>query len=229
MQVKLHFEKVEAEREAAAIGHLRSMLPKLAEKTLALALGDCKMDVERSLMLLRQFQAENFEHLANLHRKRAREGADEEQDDTHAASSGAESDRSEGSPRARKHKRSDKDKKDKKHKRKSKKEKKKSKRSKRQESPEREARSQFGAHGIIRESDYAIKKPEFLAWAAEHKEIDVESLTRCAHIQCGSVPTLCRLACIRAPLGDTAVVIVDTEKVAQRSTTFDVPFHLPAT
>lgn len=46
-------------------------------------------------------------------------------------------------------------------------------------SPEaRPERLEFGSYGILRESDYPAKRPEFAAWASEVKRIDIESLPR---------------------------------------------------
>lgn len=43
----------------------------------------------------------------------------------------------------------------------------------------RPGRLEFGSYGVMRESDYQLKRPEFTAWASEIKHIDIESLPRC--------------------------------------------------
>lgn len=81
-----------------------------------------------------------------------------------------------------KHAKSSKDKKEKKDK--SKKDKHKKDKSKKRERAEdrspdgRPSRLEFGSYGIIRESDYHLKRPEFASWASEIKHIDIEALPR---------------------------------------------------
>ena len=180
MQVQQHHAALQQEKETAGIQKLQASLPKLCRPVLALALQDCEFDAERALLMLRQFQSDTFDSLRDINRRRKRLEA-------HTARRAPPDDASDsgdsGSPRRKrsrsshkhsKHKKSGKHKrhKDKHHKR------------RRRRSPrsgsEDDGALEFGAFGIIRESDYALKKPEFAAWATEVKHIDIESLPRCA-------------------------------------------------
>ena len=196
VQVKLHYEKIEAEREEQALGKLQASVPRLSKRVLALALHDCRMDVDRALMLLRQFQADHFEDLESIMHKRklsvhdkpnkhdAVELASLERDEVsdprdedgrrhkHSKSKKESRKESKNESKRSKHKDSKKD---------SRKDSKKDKKRRREDdSDEDGARASFGAWGIIRESDYTAKRAEFLAWATEVKHIDVEGLPRCA-------------------------------------------------
>jgi hypothetical protein len=192
LQVQQHHEKLQQERENAGIQKLQASLPKLCHPVLALALQDCGFDADRALLMLRQFQSDKFDNLALINRKRKR---------LQSLARGFSPDSSEGTasegpgntPRKHLHKHrkaskqsSKKDKKASKHKSKHKhkgkhrsREKHKRRRRYSTSDSEGEGPLEFGAFGIIRESDYALKKPEFSAWASEVKHIDIESLPRC--------------------------------------------------
>jgi hypothetical protein len=70
LQVKKHHEKMQAEKEAAGIAKLQAALPKLSRAVLAFALQDCSTDAEKALLVLRQFQSDAFDQLAEIQRKR---------------------------------------------------------------------------------------------------------------------------------------------------------------
>lgn len=70
MQVKKHHEKLQSEKEAAGIAKLQAALPKLSRAVLAFALQDCSTDAEKALLVLRQFQTDAFNELAEIQRKR---------------------------------------------------------------------------------------------------------------------------------------------------------------
>lgn len=202
MQVKKHHDKLQAEKEAAGIAKLQSTLPKLSKPVLAYALQDCQLDAERALLVLRQFQSEAFDELSAIHRRRkdlrAHASSRSKRRVSASPASGSDSESSEDRrhdrSRKSKHKKSSKHSSEKRKKDKHKKHKhKKEKRSKRSrhsprphaddESPSKHGRAlEFGSFGIIRESDYSAKRPEFAAWASEVKQIDIESLPRCADL-----------------------------------------------
>ena len=187
LQVKQHHDMLQQEREEAGIAKLQASLPKLCRPVLAMALKDCQFDAELALLMLRQFQSDAFDELATIHRKRRRIEAESSSKhrDERAADSDNDSDRQHKRSRDKsKHKKSSKrkDDKDKKSKHKHKR-----KRSHRSRSPALDSGSEegpleFGSFGIIREGDYALKKPEFAAWATEIKHIDIESLPKCAPV-----------------------------------------------
>jgi hypothetical protein len=70
VQVKKHHDKMQAEKEAAGIAKLQADLPKLSRAVLAYALQDCVTDAEKALLMLRQFQSDTFDELAEIQRKR---------------------------------------------------------------------------------------------------------------------------------------------------------------
>jgi hypothetical protein len=192
VQVKKHHDKLQAEKEAAGIAKLHSAMPKLSRAVLAYALQDCAVDADKALLVLRQFQSEAFEKLADVQRKRRKLRAKLER------GSSPESSQTSGSSHEHRDKRSKRKSKSK-HKHKSKsgkhktendstrskekkdRHKKRRKRARsREHSPSTEDRPlEFGSFGILRESDYHAKRPEFAAWASEVKHIDIEALSRC--------------------------------------------------
>ena len=186
MQVKQHHEKLQQEREEAGIHKLQASLPKLCRPVLAMALKDCQFDADRALLMLRQFQSDMFDDLAVIHRKRKRleasakhhraehdsDSGDDRKRRRHKSSSHVKS-KKKSRHKEDKHKRS-------KHKHKHKKRRRSDSGSEGTDSGGEEEHLDFGAFGIIRESDYALKKPEFAAWASEVKHIDIESLPKCA-------------------------------------------------
>lgn len=70
VQVKKHHDKMQAEKEAAGIAKLQATLPKLSRAVLAFALQDCSTDAEKALLVLRQFQSDAFDQLADIQRKK---------------------------------------------------------------------------------------------------------------------------------------------------------------
>jgi hypothetical protein len=61
---------MQAEKEAAGIAKLQAALPKLSRAVLAFALQDCMTDAEKALLVLRQFQSDAFDQLAEIQRKK---------------------------------------------------------------------------------------------------------------------------------------------------------------
>lgn len=68
--MKKHHDKMQAEKEAAGISKLQAALPKVSRAVLAFALQDCSADAEKALLVLRQFQSDAFDQLAEIQRKR---------------------------------------------------------------------------------------------------------------------------------------------------------------
>jgi hypothetical protein len=174
LQVQQHHEKLQIEREEAAILKLQSSLPKICHPVLAVALKDCAFDADRALLMLRQFQSDAFDELALIRKRRRAEASRSSHEVFPDSGPGGDRGRRRRDSR-HKHKKSSKSKKDKR------------KRSKQKhtqlsdspDSGEEERALEFGSFGIIRESDYTLKKPEFAAWASEVQHIDIESLPRC--------------------------------------------------
>eukprot|EP00877_Chromochloris_zofingiensis_P010773 jgi/Chrzof1/594/Cz01g21190.t1 len=182
--VQKHLEKLQQEKEVAALEKLAALMPQMGSMVRALALAECGWDVDEALGMLRQFQVSHLDKLDALSKKRKKllEAVDEAAaagtEDDGPSSSDADSDDSADKP-SRKHKQKRSSKESKKHKHsKSKKARKekadKHKRRKPEAAPEH-AEHRFG---IIRESDMAAKRSEFMLWAMDEKKADVEALQK---------------------------------------------------
>lgn len=185
---------LQAEKEEAGIAKLQASLPTLCQPVLALALKECNADADRALLMLRQFQSDMFDELATLHRRRRKlEAQNSGADERGKSERHRKHDRGQDSLPRRRHKSKSKhrDEKGKRAKHKQSKDSKHKRKKRRRSDSDAESAGagssgseeqalEFGSFGIIRESDYALKKPEFAAWASEIKKIDIESLPKCA-------------------------------------------------
>lgn len=206
--VQKHAEKMAAEKETQALEKLNALLPQIGLAAKVHALQETQWNVDEALMMLRRFLSANMEKLSALHKKRKRlqaeghakagsgqssdESSDDERQGSSSSSSGSEDSADEGRKKARSKsrdrsksrervkKRSSKDKK--KHSSKSKKK----KRSKHKERKERKASKKevvsvggdYGKFGIIRETDFFAKRPEFILWAMEVKGVEVDLMPK---------------------------------------------------
>ena len=66
LQVQKHAAKVQQEKEAKAMEKVGALMPQIGRLVHALALEECSWDVERAVLLLRQFHADNVDKLAGL-------------------------------------------------------------------------------------------------------------------------------------------------------------------
>ena len=206
--VALHAEKVQKEKEERAMHKLQQLLPHLSATTHAVALQECNWEEDRALALLRIFASAKGKDLKKLQkekkkrieemvkrkkkRNRSRKSDDDEDKNNSSGSndSATDDDDSEEEERRRKKRKKKKESKDKK-----KKDRKRQKRRK-NSSPsgssgsetENEGRNknskkkkkeyEYGKFGVLRETDYYNKRPEFTLWALEVKGADLETMSR---------------------------------------------------
>jgi len=186
--VQKHLEKMQADKEAACMEKLAGLMPQLGASVRVLALQESSFDVERAVNLLRQYMADNDEKLKTLQKKRKRvhEAAEEAENEVSEDSSGSGSDSdssgSSDSEDSRDRRKGKKSRSKRKHssKRKDKKRSKKKKQAGRDKAKSAALThsTNFGKYGIIRETDAAAKRSEFILWALDVKKIDVEVMGR---------------------------------------------------
>jgi len=206
--VRKHYEKLQQEKENAAMGKLHGLMPQLGFLVRALALQETDWNVEKAALLLRRFQLANTNTLNQLHKKRkhlvnasnkksgtakapgVKAGTSEpprgmESKTRMQERDGSSEDTDSPESETHRHKAHSLSKKRspqlRKRKKKSRTEKHKKKRSRREDSDVDDhapAMYQYGKYGIIRESDIYAKRSEFVVWAAEVKKIDCESMPR---------------------------------------------------
>ncbi|PNH09503.1 hypothetical protein TSOC_003861 [Tetrabaena socialis] len=193
--VQRHAEQMQLEKEQTALQKLGILLPQLGFFSRLLALRETKWDVDKALVILRRFVAENDLALKALQKKRKKVQRELEKQqeapsasassDSGAASSdsgGDGSDSDGGARKKRKHGAKDKGSKKKRGKDKEKRGKDKEKKQRAKDKDKAPAAKvlthseNFGKHGIIRESDTYAKRDEFILWALEVKKTDVENL-----------------------------------------------------
>ncbi|KAK2077691.1 hypothetical protein QBZ16_004537 [Prototheca wickerhamii] len=170
--VQQHAEKLQKAKETTSRAKLRALMPHLGQATLEVALRECQWDADRAAALLRRFAIVHAKELSGIEKERkaiedAAKGRERGSDDNQDARRGRGGHRSKSS-KSRKESKHKKDRKERKSK-KSKKDRKKR---------DRTVGSEYGKHGIIRESDMYAKRPEFMLWASEVKNIDVEVLPK---------------------------------------------------
>ena len=61
-----HTERLQQEKEAAALAAVRAQIPSLGPAVAALALAECEWDVEQAAFLMHRFQNARAEQLAAL-------------------------------------------------------------------------------------------------------------------------------------------------------------------
>ncbi|GAX75385.1 hypothetical protein CEUSTIGMA_g2829.t1 [Chlamydomonas eustigma] len=193
--VRLHLEKLQAEKEDSALRLITALMPQMGAPILVASLKECSFDVEGAVALLKKFSSEYEEDLKALHKKRskikaqAREAAEKEEAAEGSSSSssddnsddGESSDDSDQGHKQRKKRRKEKTKKSKHSSKKDKKKKKKKKDDGRlldRKSKSGNAGDNFGKYGVIRETDAAAKSSEFILWALEVKKVDLETLPK---------------------------------------------------
>ncbi|KAG2442705.1 hypothetical protein HXX76_002788 [Chlamydomonas incerta] len=193
--VQQHAEKMALEKEQNALQKLAVLLPQLGFFSRLMALRETDWDVDRALLLLRRFVAENDLKLKVIHKKRKKVQRDIEKEEEPSSSGGSGSsgddsgsDSGSGSDSdggERKKRRRDKDRKrsssGKKKRGKDKEKDKKKKRGKDKDKGKATVKTlthseDFGKYGIIREADAYAKRNEFILWALEVKKVDVENL-----------------------------------------------------
>ncbi|KAK9824690.1 hypothetical protein WJX72_012426 [[Myrmecia] bisecta] len=200
--VQKHLEKLQKEKEVAALAKLRDTLPLMSPAVCILALQEAAWDDSRALLLLQLFQQARGEQLQMLEQKRAEleaaaakeraaSGSEASSSGSDTAS-GSDSDSDNGRHRKRsrrkesgskrKARKSDQSRSKKRSKDKSSRTKKKrskdSKKAQRKDEAKGPLTQQFGKYGLIRETDMYAKRAEFLMWATEYKKVDVELLPK---------------------------------------------------
>lgn len=178
-----HAEKLQQEKEEAALRQLADALPNLGTKVKVVALTQMDWEVNETIDLLRHFCAANVDKLRELHKKRRRlskdldkpgpsvraVASDSEGNSSDSESSSDEEGRQRSKPKkpTKKHKKSKKRKQKHKHKSKPK-----------AGNTGLSHSDMYGKYGIIRETDYHSRRPEFALWAMEVKNIDVDAMPK---------------------------------------------------
>lgn len=177
--VAKHADKLQQEKEERAMAKLAALMPRLSKATHAVALQECGWDDELASAMLRQFESAKAQELGvlrekreEIHRKLAL--SKEKKANKKEASQKRHKSISESSEDDRRRRRSRRSKRshhrDRKDKRRD--------RDRGDESRKSKSSSRYGRYGILRETDYDAKRPEFTLWALQVKGKDVESMSR---------------------------------------------------
>ncbi|KFM23580.1 hypothetical protein F751_2839 [Auxenochlorella protothecoides] len=158
--VAKHLDKLQKNKEDAAVAKLKALMPHVGPVAREMALQECGWDTERALALLRKFALSNAQELSTI-QKVVKSDDDNRRSKKHGKSS---------KKRDGKRHSSSKSKKKHKHKR--------SRSGSEDRPPKGAVGSEYGKHGIIRETDMYAKRPEFMLWAIEVKKIDVEIMPK---------------------------------------------------
>lgn len=189
--VAKHADKLQQEKEERAMTKLAALMPRLSKATHAVALQECGWDDELALTMLRQFESakaqdlevlrqkrEEIHHKNQVLAKRKKDNKDNERSRRHkSVSESSEDDRRR---RQRSKRSSDRSGKERRGKRRHHEERRDQKRDRDRgdESRKNRSSSRFGKYGVLRESDYDTKRPEFTLWALQVKGKDIESMSR---------------------------------------------------
>ncbi|KAL6780723.1 hypothetical protein ACKKBF_B12010 [Auxenochlorella protothecoides x Auxenochlorella symbiontica] len=184
--VAKHLDKLQKNKEDAAVAKLKALMPHIGPVAREMALQECGWDTERALALLRKFALSNAQELSTIQKERTRHAETQMAARIAAGRSGdgseSNSDESDDdNRRSKKHGKSSKKKDGKRHSSSKSKKKHKHKRSRsgsEDRPPKGAVGSEYGKHGIIRETDMYAKRPEFMLWAIEVKKIDVEIMPK---------------------------------------------------
>ncbi|KAK9905919.1 hypothetical protein WJX75_008954 [Coccomyxa subellipsoidea] len=168
--VQKHTERLQKEKEEAAMSQIKEELPSISPAVLALALQEAQWEVVPAIQLVQMFLNVRGIQLAEL--QKALQKKQMLKPLEQAASSGDSSGDSGGDERKKK-KRSGKERS------KSRKKQKHDRKESRQKEKDKLTNTErFGKYGIVRETDFERFRSEFVMWAAEAKGVNVESLPK---------------------------------------------------
>lgn len=202
--VAKHAEAMQNEKESRAMAKLAALVPHLSAATQAVALQESDWNDERALAMLRQFISAYPDELRKLRKERERHlesiSKPEASSSDEQSSSGNETERDE--EHRRKHRRRKRSRSPKRSRRRDEKERRSKKRRAKEEKRTKERKEkhdrdnrkerdrgrrrdskakpevEYGKYGVIRETDYYTKRPEFTLWALEVKGADLEAVSR---------------------------------------------------
>lgn len=163
--VQKHTERLQKEKEEAAMSQIKVELPSVSPAVLALALQEANWEVVPAVQLVQLFISVQGVQVAKLQKVLQKGQRQKPTEGTNLVENS--SSESEENERKRKKKRSGKEKASKK---------------KRKHDDEEKGKltntERFGKYGIVRETDFERFRSEFVMWAAEAKSINVEILPK---------------------------------------------------